>query len=545
MNWYLYLVDALNIALLFVLLRYQVFRSLYFLQIFQQSGYKINEYSQWLSKKWKIVFPLEIIAAVVWFTGVHTALKTLTTLTARAVFIDVAVLFWLWPVRQYLPENVKKPLVFTNRVWRLTSVLAVISTGLVLLNANRWFADGLLRFDTVSILASLIPVLLLVPFLVLVSGLIIQPVENQIQNQFKRQASAKVKNHPGLKVIAITGSYGKTSTKFFIRDVLKERFNVCSTPGSYNTPMGICKVINEDLLPSHQVLILEMGARYPGNIDELCEIAQPSLSVWTNVGKAHLETFKTVETIAQTKSAIIKHLPAGGNAIINADDPRVVRASMRSDITILTAGLENGKIRARNIEYHAEGCRFLVEVEGGESEIFDMQILGDHTIANMVLAVAVGLAMGMRLKTIAQAAKNIKPVEHRLELKKMGSITVIDDAFNSNPTGAANAIEVLKRFQAGRKILITPGMVELGEEEEKENFQFGRKIGEAGIDKILLVGEKRTEPIRRGILDSAPDHAGIQTVASLAAANDILREYAQPGDVVLYENDLPDIYNEA
>jgi UDP-N-acetylmuramoyl-tripeptide--D-alanyl-D-alanine ligase len=538
-------VDALNIALLFVLLRYQVYRSLFFLQIFQQSGYKFNEYAQWLSRKWSVLFPAEMLFTLVWALLVRFGLENFTTLTARSVMYASVGIIWFWGVKRYRPEHVKKPLAFTNRMKRLTGLFALLSIAAMARNVSVWFISDMIHFDGFAIIATQTLLLLFVPYLLFIAAGIVYPLEWYFQYEFKKKAAAKVKSIPGLITIAITGSYGKTSTKFFIRDVLKERFNVCSTPGSYNTPMGICKVINDDLRADHQVLILEMGARYPGNIDELCEIAQPDIAVWTNVGKAHLETFKTIEVIAQTKAAIINHLKPGGTAVINSDDPRVVNASLKkTGINVITAGLETGKVRAHSITYHAEGCRFVVERDNGESEIFEMSILGDHTIANMVLAVGVGLALGMRLKTIAQAAKSIKPVEHRLELKKMGGISVIDDAFNSNPTGAANAVDVLRRFEAKRRIIITPGMVELGAEEEAENEKFGNRIGQASLDKVILVGHKRTAPILRGI-QSATGHAeNVVTVGSLAEANEILKNYVQDGDVVLYENDLPDIYNE-
>ena len=162
----------------------------------------------------------------------------------------------------------------------------------------------------------------------------------------------------------------------------------------------------------------------------------------------------------------------------------------------------------------------------------------------MLLAIGAAHHFGIRAKTIALGAKNIEPIEHRLELKKSGNFFIIDDAFNSNPVGAKNAIEILAQFSSGRRIIITPGMVELGEIEFEENKKFGEVIGKANLDRIILVGEERAKPILEGI-NSVDDHKeNITVVNSLFEANDILKSFIQAGDVVLYENDLPDLYNE-
>ncbi|MDX1639128.1 MAG: UDP-N-acetylmuramoyl-tripeptide--D-alanyl-D-alanine ligase, partial [Balneolaceae bacterium] len=344
--------------------------------------------------------------------------------------------------------------------------------------------------------------------------------------------------------IGITGSYGKTSTKFMIRDLLQERYRVCSTPGSYNTPMGICKVINNDLKAHHQVLILEMGARYEGNIDELCDIVQPDISVVTNVGIAHLETFGSQDAIARTKSTVVRRLNPNGTAVLNVDDPRVRKmAELRNDIEVVRVGLEQGEIKASDISYGPEGTRFTLHLNG-RTEPFQTSLLGAHNVMNMLLAVGVATLFDIRPRTMALAASRIEPVEHRLELKRNDNLYVIDDAFNSNPVGARNAVEILSGFQSGRRIIITPGMIELGELEEQKNYEFGQQIGRAGLDLVILVGRERTKPIREGILFTGFDDGKIRVVNSLFEANDILRDFADAGDVVLYENDLPDSYNE-
>jgi UDP-N-acetylmuramoyl-tripeptide--D-alanyl-D-alanine ligase len=317
---------------------------------------------------------------------------------------------------------------------------------------------------------------------------------------------------------------------------------VCFTPGSFNTPMGITKVINDDLDATHQILILEMGARYAGNIDELCRIARPDVSVFSNVGIAHLETFGTQTAIAETKGAIIRHLPPGGTAVVNADDSLVMGQANRTDISVMAVGLHKGRLRAEDIRYDATGCHFTVTDGTDKSVRVSSRLLGAHNVQNILLGFGVGLTFGLRLETMALAASRIEPVEHRLELKSAGPYTIIDDAFNSNPVGAANAVEVLRSFTGGRRAIVTPGMVELGDVEADENRRFGEAIGRSGIELAILVGLERSKPIAEGIRATGFPEDRIRIEASLFTANEFLRTWLQEGDVVLYENDLPDVY---
>lgn len=206
---------------------------------------------------------------------------------------------------------------------------------------------------------------------------------------------------PNLKVIAITGSYGKTSIKFMIKDLLKERYSVCYTPGSFNTPMGICKVINNDLQAHHQILILEMGARYEGNIQELCDIATPDVSVVSNVGFAHLETFGSQDVIAREKGTIVDNLGKGGVAILNADDPRVsIMGEGRDEIQRILVGLEGGVIQGKNISYDTNGTRFEAVFDEKVFE-FNTKLLGAHNVQNLLLAIGVAYHFDIRPKTMA------------------------------------------------------------------------------------------------------------------------------------------------
>ncbi len=562
MNWYHSLLDIAAILFCLIFLRHTWYRMRFFLQTYQQVGYKNREFWQWMKSHWdeKVIPPNIAILNIFIFLLLFFDEEILNTITysSLSVIFFIYGFAWFTSVSGYRTKKVKKPLVFTPRILRLMIPFVLFSIFFPFLFTYMSFTgfipfvnlpipnfySGLQIFDLTMLVFGWAFGAMIVPFFILLAGLCTMPFEKLIQNGFKKQARKKLAGMPELKIIAITGSYGKTSTKFMLRDLLKERFNVCSTPGSYNTPMGICKVINNDLQSNHQILILEMGARYEGNIQELCDIAKPDISVVTNVGVAHLETFGSQEVIAREKGHLVDNLDSGDVAVLNADDPRVsTMGENRAELNRILVGLEQGSIRGSSISYDTSGMAFDVCI-GEETERFKTKLLGAHNVQNLLLAVGVAHHFGIRLKTMALASTRIEPIQHRLELKQRGDIFVIDDAFNSNPVGAKNAVEILGEFNSGKRIIITPGMVELGEIEADENRKFGEAIGKANLDLVVLVGEERAKPILEGIKTEDSTAMNVRVVHSLFEANELVQKHARAGDVVLYENDLPDVYNE-
>lgn len=564
MDLYTLTLNAAILIICLVFLRHSITRVRYFLQMLQQHGYKTHEYRHWIVDHFssKVITTEHLVYNTV-ILALLLFLSNRLTFLAGLVIIFVFTVSWFGSVSKYVSEKEKKPLVFTPRVLRLTGVFSLIMIAIYYYLGGLVFSPQLYYLDnTISepvgqfltadpyllgFLLSLIDIA--IPFLIFPAAWLMKPVEKSIQNGFKRQAREKIQSMPNLKVVAITGSYGKTSTKFVIDAFLKERLNVCVTPGSFNTPMGICKVINNDLQSNHQVLILEMGARYTGNIKELCDIATPDISVVTNVGYAHLDTFGSQENIAHEKATLARELKPGGTLILNGNDPLVrIMGEDRSDITRVITGKEYGQIWAEDLSVDENGTSFtLTHLKDGseESTRVQTQLLGGHNVQNIIQAAAVARLFNIRMQTVAVAASRMTPVEHRLELKKRGQFTVIDDAFNSNPIGAKNAVDILSEFKSGRRIIITPGMIELGDREFEENKAFGEHIAKSGIEMAILVGKAQTAAIREGIesadVENKPE---VRTVKSLFEANDLLETEGEPGDVVLYENDLPDSYNE-
>ncbi|PEN13352.1 Mur ligase [Longibacter salinarum] len=514
----------------------------FFLHVFQLETYKLDRFANWCTS--------HITDAVVRVSHV-AGVAILLAAAAGFAFLTpgwvAAGAFVLWTgafisSKRYRSTQQKKPLAFTSRMTRLAVTAGVVSAIPVVVggwvgwgtgdaSGAFWYLLGLFVADLAA------------PIWVAMAAGLMTPVETSIQEGYKRQARAKLQERSDLHVIGITGSYGKTSTKFILAELLRQKFNVLATPSSYNTPMGICIVVNNKLRPEHQVLVLEYGIRYPGDIEELTDIARPDTSVVTTIGIAHLETMGTQDAIAQEKGTLVEHTAPGGPAVLNLDDPRVEAMRERADGPIWGVSLEDhpdAKITASNISYDTSGTRFTVQDDTGAEAEFRTRLLGRHNVVNILLAIAVARSMGLRLRAMAHAIRRVDPVEHRLELRQRGAITVIDDAFNSNPVGARNAVEILGQMNGGRRVIVTPGMVELGERQWGENKQFGVHIAENKLDLAVLVGPDQTEPIREGLREAGfPEHQ-TKVFSSLFDAQEFLQTYLREGDIVLYENDLPD-----
>lgn len=515
----------------------------FFLHIAQLEGYRTSRLRHWLwDHRALVVRPSHLVALVVLGGGV----LLLNEGPAQAVTTTALI---VWPLifissRRYRSAKEKKPLVYTARLQRLLGTAAVLALLAVGVGAA---AGGLIGSPEgyLAFLGGLLLADLGAPLWVLAATVLTRPVERYVQEGFKRQARATIQDRPDLLVLGITGSYGKTSTKFIVAEILRQRFNVCATPSSYNTPMGLCMVINDKLRPEHQVLVLEMGIRYAGDIEELCAIARPDLAIVTSVGPAHLETMGTIDAIADEKAEIIRHAVPGAPVVLNIDNEQV--AAMAAEATgpvwrVSVAGHPEADISASNIAYGPEGTTFNVTDDTGTTATFRTELLGQHNVLNILLGVAVGRQQGLRLRQIAHAVRRVAPVEHRLQLRQQGPITVIDDAFNSNPVGARNALEILGQFDTGRRVIVTPGMVELGARQAEENHELGRYMAEH-VDLAVLVGEEQTRPIREGLRAADFPDASVRTFDTLFDAQAFLKTYTRKGDVVLYENDLPDQYD--
>lgn len=514
----------------------------YNLHMFQLNGYKNGEHIHWLKKNVSRQYLLILIGIL----GVLSmCLPGIVTLFLQAACALICMKYYL-----YLKKtNTKKKLVYTARVKRLILtdsilvILLLVLTG-VFLGVSR-IAGAFAILTTLQIIA-----------LVIVNW-INRPVEGMINQHYINDAKKKLRSVPDLIVIGVTGSYGKTSVKYYLDTLLKEHFEVLITPESYNTPMGVVKTIRSSLKPSHQIFICEMGARHVGDIKEICDIVHPEHGIITSVGPQHLETFFNMDNIVNTKFELADALPEVGLLFLNGDNEYIRNHSGKYKNKIfyttgewakareLESQIEEGEVpqyyQTGDVKLSRTGTEFTVTAPDGEKETFQMRLLGEHNVINVAGAVAVANTLGIPLKQLKVPVRRIQPVAHRMQLLERGNYTIIDDAFNSNPVGSRAAVETLKQFE-GVRILITPGMVELGEKEEEYNYKFGTYAADC-CDYILLVGEKHTAPIHKGVLESGFSQERCRVFEKLEDALSFAYSIKAEGHkFILLENDLPDNY---
>lgn len=509
------LIHTIVAALLYLLM------AKYDIHMFQLSSYRNSRYFRWLVPgniiSIKRVFTLVALAAA--FTSGYYALGFITGVTIIAF-------------AHALREKFKTPLVYTMRVKRLfaTNIIlfAVVAIAALLL-AGRW--------------ATLVIGLSLVfsNFIMLLANLINTPIEKAINRHYYNDAKRIIESHKGLIIIGVTGSFGKTSTKNYLAGVLAEKYNVLVTPGNFNTLLGVIRTIREQLRPYHQVFIVEMGAKQPNDIKEICDLVHPTIGIVTAVGEMHLETFKCVENIQKTKFELIDSLPADGLGVINIDSELIKSHKRASDNCRMLryAVNSNADYRATEVAYCGNGVSFTLSTNG---ERYESRLLGSGNLLNILAAIAVADHLGVPVQKQKNAIARLQPVEHRLSMKRTGGIIVLDDAYNSNPMGAKMALEVLKNFkvdEGNKRIIVTPGFVEMGSRQTEANKELGKHIA-ACADYAIVVNATNREAISSGITEGGMPDGKVFLANSLNEARAHLGTILKAGDVVLYENDLPD-----
>lgn len=505
------------------------------LMMMQQNSYRIDRYRRWLSTS---------ADTTSWprLAGMCVFLASLATFSATrwAMCIILA-----WGAGAYIflsSRRYKKPLVWTARAKRIYAVeivlCVIVIAAAVIFGAHdeetRLFAAGVTATG-----------LYCASHIVTIAAVwLLTPVEKNINRGYVDDAKKILASMPDLRIIGITGSYGKTSTKHYLQRILSESFQTTMTPGSFNTTLGVVRTVREYLKPYDEVLIVEMGAKQPGDIREICDIVHPSIGIVTAVGEQHLESFKSIENVQRTKFELIDSLPEDGLAVVN-DDFEMIRGRVVENVECaryaVSCSESGAQWRADEIEYSAGGTSFTVKGPGVEMRL-STKLVGECNISNLLACVVVAVRLGVPESKIRYAVARIEQVEHRLSLKHTpGGVTIIDDAFNSNPAGSAMALDVLSRMKGGNRIIVTPGMIELGDKTFELNREFGRKIARCA-DLAIVVGEYNREAIVAGVKEGAMGEDRVMTATDFNHAQRILAGVLKAGDTVLYENDLPDTF---
>ncbi len=497
------------------------------LHMLQLNGYDNEEHGTWLKNnrgKQRQLFFILICAVMM---GFYSAPVT-AVISLLFVILDIRIYLFLKSI------FTKKKLVMTTRAKRLvftSSLLFVIIVSLGEVAEN--------YFHRIGGMATALLGIFLVPYLLMLANVINRPVEHMVRQYYINDAKKILAQNDHIRVIGITGSYGKTSLKFYLNTLLSVKYNVLVTPESYNTPMGVVKTIRGSMKSTHEIFVCEMGARKVGEIKEICDIVHPRDGLITSIGPQHLETFFNMDNIVSTKFELGDALPEGGILFLNADNEFISTKAPEYKNTVMYG--ENGGYRTENVSVSDMGTTFTVIAPNGEKEEFTTRLIGAHNVINVLGAIAVAHTYGISLSDLKIPVRRLQPAEHRLQLLDRGTVTVIDDTFNSNPIGSKAAVEMLHLFN-GEHILITPGMVELGDDEKDYNFKFGTYAA-ANCDYIFLVGKKRTEPIYEGVLSTGFDKNKVEAFDNLQdAMNRAMNIKSDKKKYILLENDLPDNY---
>ncbi len=540
--------SILQTALTLICLVHAAFQTVYYVHMLQLNSYRPERYMQWMRESDKRSLPKSRLLAaaplaVLMMFGFYGDVWAYIAYGVTLVLCAVSAVY-------DRPRKAKKPLVYTPRVKRLLVTLVLIDVFLLALavllpmlmhgikaamNAEDWNLSGLTAER--MLLAMLMLIVLLPVLFVNLANKINAPVERHIANGFTKDAKRILSEMKELTVIGITGSYGKTSTKNFLTALLSVKYNVLMTPESYNTPMGVVRTVRERLRASHEIFICEMGAKNKGDIREICDIVNPKHGMITAIGEQHLETFGSIDTIISTKFELADALPEDGIAVLNFDN-EYIAARDTHGVKVVSYGLYDGAAyRATNLTVSENGSTFTVTAPNGERCEYTTRLLGAHNIQNLCGCIAMAHQLGVALADMKAPIRQMKPVAHRLQLLPNG---YIDDAYNSNPAGFRAALDVLGAMENTRRVLVTPGMVELGKRQKALNRELG-EYAAARCDYAVLVGEKQAPPLKEGLLKAGFDEERIFVAFDLHQALSFVQSLPPvEQQIVLLENDLPD-----
>lgn len=498
------------------------------LHILQLENYYVDRYAVWMKRYIKTVVNIKVIILLL----IPIICFSLNNQIANYIGFTVEILALIYLIITTKKKKEKKAFVVTARIKRVyTTYLILFAIAVICANVLNY-----------KITLSIINICTMFAYVfVYIVSVINKPVEKSIRRGFCKKAKKKLQEIPGLKVVGITGSYGKTSTKYIINTILSQKYNTLMTPESYNTTMGVVRTINEKLTSMHQLFICEMGAKYVGDIKEITDIVNPTYGVLTAIGPQHLDTFKSLDNVRKTKLELVDSLPEDGIAFVNWEDENIRNSKITKNM-VKYGFSKDADYYPENISITERGSTFDVVIPGKENIKIKTRLLGNLNILNIVGAVAIADKLGLTPEEIKMGAKYIRPVPHRLELKQNpnGSI-IIDDAYNSNNRGAKMALDVLKSFEHRKRILITPGIVELGDKMTEINQELGRNAAESS-DFIILVGANQAVPIYNGIKEKNYPESQVFIAKNLQEALGKMNEIITADSVVLLENDLPDNY---
>lgn len=511
MEKYLELILGVEFVINFILI------TRYYLHMFQLNSYQLKKNWLWMKQnKVEVILKIAIVLISLLLMLFRGGLYASIVIMLLGIYLSIE------------KKKAKIPLHYTSRIiiLILTLVIFVSVLGFFSHNAN-------------LLLVYLALINILVPLLIVICDFIDKPIQTIRNNRYIHEAKKIIDSSPNLIVIGVTGTYGKTSVKNYLARILSSKYQVLVTPKNYNTTLGVVKTIRENLKATHQVFICEMGATRVGDIKEICDIVKPQYGIITSIGPQHLSSFGSVDNILKTKFELADSLKERNGTLFVNYSNEYIQKYMKPKDKEITYGEGDSRLdySVNNINSSPNGIYFKVNNEDLE---FKTKIIGKHNAINLSGCIAIARTLGVPDQDIQMQIRNLENVEHRLNIIKRGSLTIIDDAYNSNPISSKSALDTLNEFN-GTKILITPGLIELHDQEYKYNFEFGEYAADI-CDYVYLIGEHAI-PIRDGLLNKNYDSSHIFVSDRPENAMKMISKLNVSGEkIVLLENDLPDNY---
>ena len=503
-------------------------RLLAYLRYFQQEGYEHVRFLRWTNVR-------SLTDPAFWLSVASGFLFLADTLLAVVLFTVGAIVLAL--VQPDPRRSGKIPLRLT---WRATRVFA---TALVFTLAGYVLVIRVLMESEVRapLVASAFMFALL-PLALIIANAVLAPYESSVQRGYYREAVEQL-HRVAPFVVGITGSYGKSSSKAMLAHLLQFHAPTLAATGSINTVMGVTRHLREDLVPGHRFLVVEMGAYAVGSIARLCALTPPAAGLITAVGDMHLERFGSTDVIRQAKSELAQAVPPGGLLVVNADSPNaLVIGKQFSDRRVLLYGEESREdlaTRVEDVRFTKQGSHFVLRTQSRTYTCFT-PVLGRPIVRNLAGAFTLATAVGADPDVMVAAFRTLKPVANRLELVEDAGVTWIRDAYNSNQFGFRAALEVAADLPASRRFIVTPGVIELGASQHEVNKALSRAAA-AVCDHTVVVANANRQAFVEGHCEAGRE-GRLVVVDNRTDAFAWLHEHLQDGDIVILENDLPDLY---
>jgi UDP-N-acetylmuramoyl-tripeptide--D-alanyl-D-alanine ligase len=505
-----------------------------YLRFFQQEEYNSQRYWAWLRAN----AAFDRRASAVFIVALGAALFDVQLLIGAAAGLAL--------VGYFEPDPRKVGKIKLNMTQRARKIFVVAAA----CAASAWCAGVTAALGSDSAVIALAAALFfvqLLPLWFIASNWILGPFERRLQERFMNEARGIFSKHKPF-VIGITGSYGKTSTKAILGQLMGATLGpTFCPPKSINTPMGITREIREKYRPEQRFAVIEMGAYNVGSIARLCRLTPPDAALVTVVGIAHLERYGSPENIYRAKSEIAVAVPDSGVLVCNGDNDGARRMALEHPkAKTVLYGMEPSRgglaCVGRDVEMTLAGMKFTIEWQGKSYPVQSRQ-LGLPAISNLLGAFTMACTLGADPAHAAGVLAGVEPVDNRLVLTREGGVMWLRDAYNSNPPGFSAALDILRQLPVHRKILMTPGMVELGPAQISENTRIA--VEAAGIcDEAIVVGPTNRAAIIDGLKAGGMAESAIRIVESREEGFTALQSIVRDGDAVLIENDLPDLYEQ-